>query len=191
MHNDLFSRWHLLILCLFAEKPSNILYMYIIWNICSIIHVYVTTCNDLYGRVHWSQAHIVATVKPSYYFFSVSSRENLFSHIILLSFFSPNMFTLTKPDHDHGVSNTYEYAKQSLPGQSDKWNIHASDEHTYSNKSSMPHRQSMIFTQICSGTLMGQNKSTQANRPEKWETHKITASGSVTWVPEREQQCSI
>ena len=108
------------------------------------------------------KTHIAATVKPSYYFFSVSSRENLLLHNITKLFFP-------KPDHDHGVSNTYEYAKQSLPGQSDKWNIHASDEHTqtYSNKSSMPHRQSMIFTQICSGTLIGQNKSTRANRPEK------------------------
>ena len=113
------------------------------------------------------KAQIAATVKPSYYFFSVSSRENLFTHIIMLSCFFPNVLTLTKSDHDHGVFNTYEYAKQSLPGQSDKWNIHASDEHTYSNKSSMPHRQSMIFTQICSGTLIGQNKSTPANRPEK------------------------
>ena len=93
--------------------------------------------------------------------------EKIFFPHNIAKFFSPNMLTLTKPDHDHGVSNTYEYAKQSLPGQSDKWNIHASDEHTYSNKSSMPHRQSMIFTQICSGTLMGQNKSTRANRPEK------------------------
>ena len=115
------------------------------------------------------KAHIAATVKPSYYFFSVSCSENIFTHIIMqiCFLFFPNVLLLTKSDHDHGVSNTNEYAKQSLPGQSDKWNIHASDEHTYSNKSSMPHRQSMIFTQICSGTLMGQNKSTRANRPEK------------------------
>ena len=105
------------------------------------------------------KTHIVATVKPSYYFSQYQAKK-IFSRIILLSVFP-------KPDHDHGVSNTYEYAKQSLPGQSDKWNIHASDEDTYSNKSSMPHRQSMIFTQICSGTLMGKNKSTRANRPEK------------------------
>ena len=139
-----------------------------------MFHVYVTTCNDLYGRLHWSQGPYCGDGQPSYYFFSVSCSGNMFTHIIMLicSLFFPNVLLLTKSDHDHGVSNTYEYAKQSLPGQSDKWNIHASDEHTYSNKSSMPHRQSMIFTQICSGTLIGQNKSTRANRPEKWETHK-------------------
>ena len=122
-------------------------------------HAMIYTACSIYHKTH--------TIKPSYYFFTVSSRKNLFIHIMMLICFFPNVLTLTKSDHDHGVSNTYEYAKQSLPGQSDKWNIHASDEHTYSNKSSMPHRQSMIFTQICSGTLIGQNKSTRANRPEK------------------------
>ena len=129
-----------------------------------MFHVYVTTCNDLYGLLHLSQD----PYDQAFLLFLHSIKQNnLFTHIMMLICFFSNVLTLTKSDHDHGVSNTYEYAKQSLPGQSDKWNIHASDEHTYSNKSSMPHRQSMIFTQICSGTLMGQNKSTQANRPEK------------------------
>ena len=150
-----------------------------------MLHVYVTTCNDLYGLLHLSQD----PYDQAFWLFlhSIKQKKSFYPHNDAHLFF-PNVLTLTKSDHDHGVSNTYEYAKQSLPGQSDKWNIHASDEHTYSNKSSMPHRQSMIFTQICSGTLMGQNKSTRANRPEKWETHKIPGTG--TWLPEREQQCN-
>ena len=129
-----------------------------------MLHVYVTTCNDLYGLLHLSQD----PYDQAFLLFlqSIKQKKSFYPHNDAHLFF-PYVLTLTKSDHDHGVSNTYEYAKQSLPGQSDKWNIHASDEHTYSNKSSMPHRQSMIFTQICSGTLMGQNKSTRANRPEK------------------------
>ena len=174
MHNDLFSRWHLLIICLFAENPQT-------YYICTYKIYVPCLCYDMQWFIR--PGPLITSPYCSdgqaflLFLLSIKQRKSFFPHNIA-KFFSPNMLTLTKPDHDHGVSNTYEYAKQSLPGQSDKWNIHASDEHTYSNKSSMPHRQSMIFTQICSGTLMGQNKvDTRAHNLWKFDCRAITING--------------
>ena len=118
------------------------------------------------------KTHIAATVKPSYYFFSVSSRENLFSHIILLSFFPPtcwhwpNLTTImvfpipmnmpNSPYQANPINGIFMRAMNTPIQTSHQCLI---GNQWYSLKFARAHWSARI-------------RSTRANRPEKWETHK-------------------
>ena len=164
---------------------KHIIYVHIRY----MFHVYVTTCNDLYGRLCWSQGPDCGDGQPSYYFFSVSSRENLFSHIILLSFFPPtcwhwpNLTTIMVFPIPMNMPNS-PYQANPINGifmRAMNTPIQTSHQCLIGNQ-----WYSLKFARARWSARISQHKPTGLKNEEH-----INASDSGTWVPEREQQCNM